>query len=92
MNIDTIMFLLLPIFFFVISFLFVFHTEKSVNYLAEKKRKNLKSQGYSNERIDELTKPKDWYLFYKLLGVFGLIVTSVAIITSLKHFYDYFYK
>ena len=86
------MFLLLAILFFVISFLFVFHTEKSVNYLAESKRKNLKSQGYSNERIDELTKPEDWYLFYKLLGVFGLIITSIGILISLKHLYDYFHK
>ncbi len=80
------MFLFVGIIFFIISFLLFFYTKKSVNYLIESKKKHLKSQGYSDERIDKWIKPKDWYLFYKLSGAFGLITTLIAIFLSIRNF------
>lgn len=65
-----------------------FYTEKSVDVLTESNEEYLKSQGYSDEQIDEWNKPKKWNLFYKLLGAFGLVITSIGILISIKHLFD----
>ena len=84
-NVNYLEVLIIATIFFVFSFYFAFYNKKSVDSLAESKKNHLRSQNYSEEQINKLINPNDWYLFYKLSGYFGLVVTSIGIIISLKH-------
>ena len=87
---DLIVSLVLGIVFFAVSFFALFKTEKLVDSLLESNREYFERQGWSSEKIQNWInerKSKEWYLFYKLLGVFGLIITLIALIITLRKIY-----
>jgi hypothetical protein len=90
-DMDSMVFLALEIIIFVISFYSLFKTEKFVDFLLSSKREYFKRQGWSSEKIENWInerKSEKWYLFYKLLGVFGLIITSISLIITLRKIYS----
>jgi hypothetical protein len=72
--------LLIAIIFNIISILSIFYPEKIVNELAKSKREYYQSRGYDDEQIKEWTNfGSFWIWFYRLCGLFGLVLTSIAI-------------
>ncbi len=86
---DSLYLLIPAIILFTVSFFSIFHTEKFLTFMLESKGEYLEQQGYSNKEIEKWIndrKSKEWFLFYKGLGVFGLFIALVVIILTLSNF------